>query len=92
MVNQFARTLVFLPVFAAQAAYAQVTVDVSKITCEQFIVLPKANSIAIWLGGYYNGDRHDSVIDVNRFEESARNLQCGMQNTRQFQTTDHAAY
>lgn len=74
MVNLFARTLVFLAVFAAQAAYAQVTVDVSKITCEQFIVLPKADSVAIWLSGYYHGDRHVSTLDVNKFEENARNL------------------
>ena len=74
MTSQFARALALLLVFTAQTAHAQVTVDVSKITCEQFIVLPKANSIAIWLGGYYNGDRHNSVIDVNKFEENARNL------------------
>jgi hypothetical protein len=89
--NQFARALILLLVCSAQTAHAQVTVDVSKITCEQFIVLPKADSIAIWLGGYYHGDRHTSVIDVNKFEETARNLR-GVQNTRQFQTTDHAAY
>jgi hypothetical protein len=72
--NQFARALILLLVCTAQTALAQITVDVSKITCEQFIVLPKADSLAIWLGGYYSGDRHNSVIDVNKFEESARNL------------------
>lgn len=74
MINPFVRTLILLPVFAAQAAHAQVTVDVSKITCEQFIVLPKADSVAIWLSGYYHGDRHVSTLDVNKFEENARNL------------------
>ena len=74
MTNQFARALILLLVCTAQTALAQITVDVSKITCEQFIVLPKADSLAIWLGGYYNGGRHNSVIDVNKFEESARNL------------------
>ena len=74
MINPLARTLVFLTVFAAQAIYAQVTVDVSKITCEQFIVLPKADSVAIWLSGYYHGDKHVSTLDVNKFEENARNL------------------
>ena len=72
--SQFARALILLLVCTAQTALAQITVDVSKITCEQFIVLPKADSLAIWLGGYYSGDRHNSVIDVNKFEESARNL------------------
>ena len=71
MTGQFARALALILIFTAQTAHAQVTVDVSKITCEQFIVLPKADSIA---GGYYNGDRHNSVIDVNKFEENARNL------------------
>jgi len=72
--SQSARALILLLVCTAQTAHAQVTVDVSKITCEQFIVLPKADSVAIWLSGYYNGDRHNSVIDVNKFEENARNL------------------
>src|SRR4249920_781826 len=60
--SQFARALILLLVCTAQTAHAQVTVDVSKITCEQFIVLPKADSVAIWLSGYYNGDRHTSMI------------------------------
>ncbi len=74
MINPLVRTFIFLPVFAAQAAHAQVTVDVSKITCEQFIVLPKADSIAIWLSGYYHGGRRTSTLDVNKFEDNARNL------------------
>ena len=56
------------------AAHAQVTVDVSKITCEQFTVLPRADDVATWLSGYYNGARHNSIIDMNKFEERARNL------------------
>ena len=39
MLKFFVGTLVF--VFVAQSAQAQVTVDVSKITCEQFNVLEK---------------------------------------------------
>src|SRR6185295_5334405 len=74
VINLFARTLILLPLLAVQAAFAQVTVDVSKITCEQFIVMPKADSIAIWLSGYYHGDKHVSTLDVNQFEENARNF------------------
>jgi len=59
---------------AAQAAQAQVTVDISKITCEQFNVLPKADSVAVWLSGYYHGQHRDSVIDMNKFDENVRNL------------------
>ena len=74
MTNLFLRAVILLSVVAAPAAHAQVTVDVSKITCEQFIVLPKADSVAIWLSGYYHGDKHVSTLDVNKFEENARNL------------------
>ena len=74
MNNRFLRTLILLSVVAAPAAHAQVIVDLSKITCEQFIVMPKADSVAVWLSGYYHGDKHVSTVDVNKFEESARNF------------------
>ena len=87
MINLFARTLVLLPFLGIQAAFAQVTVDVSKITCEQFIVLPKADSVAIWLSGYYHGDKHVSTIDVNKFEENARNLRTACRLPDNFKKT-----
>ena len=74
MTSQFARALILLLVCTAQTAHAQVTVDLSKITCEQFIVLPKADSVAIWLSGYYHGEKHVSTLDVNKFEEDVRNF------------------
>ena len=39
------------------AANAQVTIDVSKITCEQLVLYQITNSenIAVWLHGYYSG-------------------------------------
>ena len=72
MLKFFASTLVTLA--AMQFAQAQVTVDISKITCEQFNVLPKANSVALWLGGYHHGQKSDPVIEVNTFEENVRKL------------------
>jgi hypothetical protein len=87
VINLFARTLVLLPFLGVQAAFAQVTVDVSKITCEQFIVLPKADSVAIWLSGYYHGDKHVSTIDVNKFEENARNLRTACRLPDNFKKT-----
>jgi len=72
--NLFLRTLILLSIVAAPAAHAQVTVDLSKITCEQFIVMPKADSVAVWLSGYYHGDKHVTTVDVNKFEENARNF------------------
>ena len=47
-------------------AEAQVVVDVSKITCDQFATykIEKPEYIAIWLSGYYHGTRGDMKVDV----------------------------
>ena len=74
MTSQFARAVALVLVFTTQIAHAQVTVDISKITCEQFNVLPKADSVAIWLNGYYHGGKRESVIDMNKFDDTAKNL------------------
>jgi HdeA/HdeB family protein len=46
---------------AAPAARAQVTLDVSKITCDQYTShkITSPQNIAIWLSGYYHGKRGD---------------------------------
>ena len=45
---------------------AQVTVDVSKITCEQ-LVFEKLGwterDVVLWLSGYYNGKRNNMIIE-----------------------------
>jgi len=46
------------------AAQAQVTVDVAKITCGQFLAYSIADpkDIALWLNGYYTGKRGGSTL------------------------------
>jgi hypothetical protein len=55
----------------AQPSQAQVTLDVSKITCEQFILFKVTDpqKIAIWLSGYYHGKRETTVVDTQTFSE-----------------------
>jgi acid stress chaperone HdeB len=63
-------------VFAAAPAHAQVTVDVSKITCEQYILFTVADphDIAIWLSGYYNSKRDNTVLDTQEFRDHAKKV------------------
>ena len=45
---------------------AQVTVDVSKITCEQVLMEKLAwteREIELWLSGYYHGKRNDTIVE-----------------------------
>ena len=53
------------------SAQAQVTIDVSKITCEQFrgYAITDPNNIALWLSGYYNGKRGNTVVSVQHLKE-----------------------
>jgi acid stress chaperone HdeB len=71
-------------IFALQpvpAARAQVTLDVAKITCEQFrsYKITRPENIAIWLSGYYQGKRGDTTLDTQSLMANARKLQtyCG---------------
>ena len=54
------------------AAQAQVTIDVSKIACEQFrgYAITDPNNIALWLSGYYNGQRGNTIVNVQVFKEN----------------------
>jgi len=59
---------------ASVSARAQVTLDVAKITCHQFmtykIAAPKL--IAVWLSGYYHGKRGDTTLDIQELDAKAK--------------------
>jgi acid stress chaperone HdeB len=61
-----------LALFTVSTAQAQVLIDVSKITCEQFILwkVTDPDKIALWLSGYYNGKRGNTIIDTKSLEEN----------------------
>ena len=55
------------------AARAQVTIDVSKITCDQYLLdkVTDFRTITAWLHGFYSGRRNNTVIDVQELERIA---------------------
>jgi acid stress chaperone HdeB len=58
-------------------AEAQVVVDVSKITCDQFATYKIENPeyIAIWLDGYYHGTRGDMKVDIQTLSADAEKVE-----------------
>jgi acid stress chaperone HdeB len=72
--------------FTGSTAQAQVTLDVSKITCEQFILwkVTDPDKIILWLSGYYNGKRGNTVIDTKGLEENANKVKdyCNANNLK----------
>jgi acid stress chaperone HdeB len=58
-------------------AFAQVSVDASKITCKQFVLheVARPQSIAIWLSGYYAGRRELPTIDIQALEKNIKAIE-----------------
>jgi hypothetical protein len=56
---------------------AQVTLDVSKLTCEQFAMYKVTNPkyLAIWLSGYDHGKRGDVVVDMQQLVANTEKLE-----------------
>jgi acid stress chaperone HdeB len=62
-------------------ARSQVTLDVSKITCMQYIAYKVTNPkyLAVWISGFHHGKSGDTVIDMQTLVENAGKLEeyCG---------------
>jgi acid stress chaperone HdeB len=59
------------------APQAQVTVDVAKITCEEFMMQKLAwtsRDIELWISGYYHGKRNNTIVDVETTKRTRRSL------------------
>jgi acid stress chaperone HdeB len=54
-------------------AFAQVILDISTVTCDQFIKYKVADPklIAVWLNGYFHGKRGDAKVDTQKLKEDA---------------------
>ena len=57
-------------------AQAEVTLDVSKLTCEQFLSykLTTSEKIATWLSGYHNGKRGNTSLGIHGLIGNAKKL------------------
>jgi acid stress chaperone HdeB len=78
LMNKFNRVLLALPLMALAIlpARAQVTIDVSKITCEQYVLFTVADprDIAMGLSGYFNSKANNTVLDTQKFRDHARQV------------------
>ena len=70
-------TLGLFTFLGVPAAQAQMTVDVAKITCKQFVLgeIVDVKTLSIWLSGYFNAMRKNTVIDIGSFKKNSEALQ-----------------
>jgi acid stress chaperone HdeB len=59
-----------LTLLSASPAQAQVTIEVAKITCLQFVSgeIGQPRTVAAWLSGYYHGKKNSTSVDKQAFE------------------------
>ncbi|GFO80401.1 HdeA/HdeB family chaperone [Methyloceanibacter sp.] len=67
---------VMLAAFASTGASAQVTIDVAKVSCDQFALykVSDPDTIAVWLHGYYSGKRGNTVVEVGELKANGKKL------------------
>jgi len=65
--------IMLIAFLAATDGHAQVSIDVSKITCEQYLGFKVANprDIQNWLSGYHHGKQGITVFEPQRQKEIA---------------------
>jgi acid stress chaperone HdeB len=65
-----------LLLFVSSPASAQVTLDLTRVDCNQFATFKVASpdKIAIWLNGYFHGARGDLSIDTQQLDSDADQL------------------
>jgi acid stress chaperone HdeB len=69
---------------SASGASAQIMVDVSRITCEQFLhdTITVPDNLAYWLGGYYDGRLGNTEFDVAVLKHNVSKLEDYCQSHR----------
>jgi acid stress chaperone HdeB len=66
-----------LALFSVSSAQAQTTIDVSKITCGQFVhsEVGPPRLVAAWLSGFYNGKQDNRIFVVQNFQANLGKLE-----------------
>ena len=64
-----------IAIFAAGDVSAQV-VDVAKVSCKQYLTanLVRQDYLTLWLSGYINGTRNDTVIETSTVQNVANKV------------------
>ena len=62
-----------LALTADNTAQAQVMLDLSKVSCDQFLKYKVADPklIAVWLNGYFHGKRAEAMVDTQKLNSDA---------------------
>jgi hypothetical protein len=71
---------------------AQETLDVAKITCKQYFFdeITFSQYIVVWLSGYYNGKRNNTIVDPDATKKAEEKINQYCQGHRDTTVMDAA--
>ena len=74
----------------AATADAQVMVDVSRMSCDQYITqrVTHSRTVNIWLSGFYAGRRNKPVVDTQGLERNSNKLSRFCESNREMPLLD----
>ena len=74
---KFALSIIALVAGFSTFAFAQISVDVSKITCKQFVLheIARPRLVATWLSVYYAGRRELTTVNIQAFEKNIKEIE-----------------
>ena len=76
----------FFASLSLSPTHAQVMIDTSKITCDQFVHSKVGNPriVAAWMSGFYNAKKDNTVVDLKGFEASLNKMEKFCYNEKNF--------
>ena len=76
------------------SAQAQVTIDATKITCDQFVhsKVGTPRITAAWLSGFYNGKHDNRIIDTTSVRRKSKQVGTLLLSRGKLQTPGHAGH
>ena len=59
---------------ASAVAHAQVSIDMSRVTCAQYLAMPPAQAadFSAWMSGYFSASRNLDTLDFRYVERNRR--------------------
>ena len=75
--NKAAFAMALALLVGPSTAKAQVSVDITKITCSQFVEykITDPEKIIIWLSGYYHGLHHSLTVDTQSLLANTKKIE-----------------
>ena len=74
--KNFAFCLALAGTIFSSAAHAQVTIDMSRITCAEYLAMPPAQSASFsaWMSGWFNQKTGYVFIDLDAYARNVANV------------------